>query len=108
MTTAAYPASSSYSDQVSEAAHLIGKRGGRPKGSFSSPLAIWLRSEIAQRQLEGYRCREGFVILRDCENPDGDDALTVKDWTADDHDLEPDARVTWAYYKALWRRSKER
>jgi hypothetical protein len=60
---------------ATNAAHFLGKRGGRPKGSCSSPLAMWLRSEIAQRQNEGYRCREAFVILRDTEMPDGFDTL---------------------------------
>jgi hypothetical protein len=87
---------------VTEAAKLIGKRGGRPKGSCSSPLAQWLRAEARQRRAEGYRCREAFDILRDTEGEDGRDALTILDWTADEHYLEPGARVTWSYFRKIW------
>ena len=89
------------------AAKLLGKRGGRPKGSLSSRLSVWLRSEIAQRQREGYRCRESFDILRDTENPDGEDAFTLTDYTSDQHAVDPDARVSWSYYKKLWRISRD-
>lgn len=90
---------------VSEAARQLGKLGGRPKGSFSSPLSIWLRAEARQRQREGYRARESFVILRDTEHPDGRDAFTVSDHTADEHDLDIDTQVTWDYFKKIWKKS---
>jgi len=90
---------------VSDAARALGRRGGRPKGSYSSPLARWLRAEVKQRQGEEYRAREAFCILRDSEEPEGKDAFTVKDWTADDHDLDIGARVTWANYRKLWNRT---
>lgn len=90
---------------VAEAARLVGKRGGRPTGSYSSPLAAWLRSEVKQRQREGYRCREAFEILRDSEEPTGKDSFTVKDWTADDHDLDIGTLVTWANFRKLWNRT---
>lgn len=93
---------------ITDAARALGQRGGRPKGSFSSPLSIWLRAEIRQRQAEGYHCREAFEILRDSEEPDGKDALTVRDWTADDHDLDIGARVTWANYRKLWNRTGQK
>lgn len=92
-------------EQVSDAARALGKRGGRPKGSFSSPLAVWIRAEVKQRQAEGYRCREAFEILRDSEEPCGKDVFKVKDWTADDHDLDIGALVTWANYRKLWNRT---
>ena len=92
---------------VSDAARVIGKLGGRPKGSLSSPLSIWLRSEITQRQCEGYRCRESFDILRDTENPDGEDAFTLTDYTSDQHAVDPNARVSWSYFKKLWRISRD-
>ena len=87
---------------VSEAGRLLGKLGGRPKGSYSSPLARWLRAEVKQRQAEGYRCREAFEILRDSEEPNDKDAFTVRDWTVDAHDLDIGARVTWNYWRRLW------
>ncbi|GBG03804.1 hypothetical protein AZSI13_31310 [Azospira sp. I13] len=89
-------------EESSKAARVLGQMGGRPKGSRSSSLAAWLRREVAQRRAEGYSCREAFVILRDTEDPDGDDALTLKDWTSDKHGVEPNARVSWAYFKRLW------
>ena len=92
---------------VSDAARVIGKLGGRPKGSISSQLSFWLRSEIAQRQREGYRCRESFDILRDTENPDGEDAFTLTDYTSDQHAIDLDARVSWSYFKKLWRISRD-
>ena len=91
------------SDEIAEAARLVGRLGGRPKGSYSSPLSIWLRAEIKQRQAQGYRRREAFEILRDSEDPDGQEAFIVRDWTADKHDLDIGARVTWHYWRRLWR-----
>lgn len=91
-------------DEVAEAASMLGKRGGRPTGSFSSPLSIWLRAEAAQRQRESYRAREAFVILRDTERPEGNDAFTVSDHTADAHDLDIGCRVTWDYFKKTWKK----
>lgn len=88
--------------RVSEAARQLGKLGGRPKGSFSSPLSIWLRAEVKQRQRHGYRCREAFDILRDSEDPDGPEAFTVRDWTADEYGLDLNARVTLSYWRRLW------
>ena len=85
------------------AAKILGKLGGRPKGSLSSSLSRWLRSEIAQRRREGYRCRESFDILRDTENPDGEDAFTLTDYTSDQHAVDLGARVSWSYFKKLWR-----
>ena len=90
---------------LSAAASLIGKRGGRPKGSCSSNLAQWLTAEIRKTRRNDYRCREAFNILRDSEAPAGPDAFTVKDWTADDNELEPDIRVTWSYYRKIWQRT---
>ena len=87
---------------ASEAARVLGKRGGRPRGSFSSPLAIWLRAEVSNRKREGYGCREAFSILADTEKPTGRHAFTVTDWTADAHDLDIGARVTLNYWRRLW------
>lgn len=87
---------------VTKAAQTLGKCGGRPKGSFSSPLSRWLRAEVKQRQAEGYRCREAFEILRDSEEPTGKDVFKVKDWTADDHDLDIGTSVTWDNYRKKW------
>lgn len=89
-------------DPVADAARTLGRLGGRPKGSYSSPLAIWLRAEIKQRKAHGYQRREAFGILRDTEQPDGQDAFKVCDHTADTHDLDIGARVTWHYWRRLW------
>lgn len=87
---------------LTEAARALGKLGGRPKGSYSSNLAKWLRAEVKQRQADGYRCREAFDILRDSEEPAGRDSFTVKDWTADEHDLDIGTSVTWDNYRKKW------
>lgn len=87
---------------ISESARRLGKLGGRPKGSYSSPLSIWLRAEVKLRRREGYGCREAFDILRDFEDPEGSEAFTVRDWTADKHDLDLKARVTLSYWRRLW------
>ena len=92
------------SNPVTVSARAIGKLGGRPKGSFSSPLAMWLRREITQRRREGYRCREAFDILRETEKPDGHDAFELTDHTSDEHEIEPNARVTWCNYRKIWHR----
>lgn len=106
MTSVARLTATPNDDQaLSDAAKSLGKRGGRPTGSFSSPTSIWLRGEALQRQREGYRCREAFIILRDSEDPDGINAFVVRDWTADAHDLDIGARVTWDYFKKIWRKA---
>ena len=87
---------------IAEAARQLGRRGGRPKGSYSSPLAIWLRSEVKQRKREGYWCREAFRILANTEKPCGRDAFTVTDLTADVHGLDIGAQVNWDYWRRLW------
>lgn len=89
-------------DPVAKAAQTLGRLGGRPKGSYSSPLAAWLRTEIQQRKSQGYQRREAFNILRDSEDPDGSEAFIVRDWTADEHGLDIGARVTWHYWRRLW------
>jgi hypothetical protein len=88
-----------------EAAIRFGKLGGRPKGSRSSPLAIWLVSEIRRRKREDdfIKCREAFDALADCERPINDEYFYVSDYTADQHDMEIDARVTFRYFRKLWR-----
>lgn len=93
---------------VADAARVLGRKGGRPKGSFSSPLAEWIRAEVKQRRAEGYRCREAFEILRDSEEPCGKDVFKVKDWTADDHNLDIGTRVTWENYRKLWNRTGQK
>lgn len=88
--------------EIADAARQLGRLGGRPKGSYSSPLAKWLRAEIHKRQREGYGCREAFSILANTENPIGRDAFTVTDWTADAHGLDIGAQVNWDYWRRLW------
>lgn len=90
------------SPDISDAARQLGKLGGRPRGSYSSPLARWLRAEVRQKQREGWGRREAFDILANTETPDSRDAFVVTDCTADDNDLDLGARVTWSYWKKLW------
>jgi hypothetical protein len=94
-----------FAPDIADAARALGRLGGRPKGSYSSPLAIWLRAEVKQRRQEGYRCRESFDILRETEEPAGRDAFIVRDHTADTHDIDIGARVNWDYFKKLWKKS---
>ena len=88
-------------DQITDAARVLGQRGGRPRGSYS-PLGLWLRAEIRQRRREGYRAREAFCILRDTERPSGADAFLVTDHTADAYGLDIGARVSWDWFKKTW------
>lgn len=62
---------------IAEAARELGRLGGRPKGSYSSPLAIWLRAEVKRRQREGWGRREAFDIVANTEHPSGRDAFTL-------------------------------
>ena len=94
-------------DPVADAARMLGRRGGRPKGSFS-PVPSWLRSEARQRQREGYKAREAFEILRDTEHPAGPDDFVVTDHTADQYGLDLGEHISWERYRKIWQRSRDR
>lgn len=95
---------------VSDAARELGRHGGRPKGSYSSPLAAWLRREIREKQGEGWGRREGFDIAADTHIREGRDAFVLGEWEADELGIETVdaegnerlATVTWAYWKKIW------
>jgi hypothetical protein len=88
---------------ITEAARQLGKRGGRPKGSFSSPLAAWLRREVATKQREGWGRREGFEIEAETHCRESREAFVLGDWVTDAWDSDYPARVTWANWKKIWR-----
>jgi hypothetical protein len=91
------------------AAVALGKLGGRPKGSRSAPLAIWLEREIRQLRRYGYRCREAFEILAATERQDSADAFVILDETADREDYRLiDSRVTLNYFRKVWRECSPR
>lgn len=90
---------------TTETAAMLGPRPGRPKGSLSSPLSIWLHDEIRQRRHDGYRCRESFNVTREAEIPDGPDAFIVTGNTVHANNLEAFTRVAWPYFKKLWRKA---
>lgn len=87
---------------VSDAARVVGRQGGRPKGSVA-PHAEWLRSEMAAAKGSGYSCRELFEILAESEIRDGMDAFFVSRDTADRLGI-PEKRVAWDAFKKLWAR----
>lgn len=98
------------SDPVAEAARALGKRGGRPKGSYSSPLAAWLRAEVRQKQREGWGRREAFNISADTEQKIDNDHFQLTEATADDAGIETvdetgndqPALVSWSNWKKIW------
>lgn len=49
-------------EAVAQAASLLGKRGGRPRGSYG-PLSRWLRHQIAEAKQRGESCRNVFRVL---------------------------------------------
>lgn len=95
---------------VSDAARALGRRGGRPKGSFSSPLAAWLRAEVKQKQREGWGRWEGFCITANTEQPIDKYAFRLNELTAEEAEIETvdeegndrPAKVSWAYWKKIW------
>jgi hypothetical protein len=95
---------------ITDAARALGRRGGRPKGSYSSPLARWLRNEVKQKQREGWGRREGFNIVADTEQPINKDLFRLTEWTAEEAKIETvdksgndiPATVSWAYWKKIW------
>lgn len=97
-------------DPIAEAARALGKRGGRPLGSCSSPLARWLRAEVKQKQREGWGRREGFDIAADTQERTGTDSFRLTEWAAEDAGIETvdqdgndrPANVSWAYWKKIW------
>lgn len=97
-------------DPVADAARVLGRKGGRPKGSFSSPLAVWLRAEVKQKQREGWGRREGFNIAANTERPIDDDSFQLTERTAEEAEIETvdedgtdrPATVSWAYWKKIW------
>lgn len=96
---------------ISDATCALGRRGGRPIGSFSSPLAAWLRLVIQQLKRENYSCRNVFYRISLAEEMvDGEDAFIVSAETADDVWLEclgdiRGRKVSWEYFRKLWQRT---
>lgn len=95
---------------VTDAARALGRRGGRPKGSLSSPLAAWIRAEVKQKRREGWGRREAFNIAADTEQRIDDDHFHLKEWTAEEAGIETvdeegndrPAVVSWSNWKKIW------
>ena len=101
---------SALADSISDAARVLGRRGGRPNGSFSSPLAAWIRTEVKQKQREGWGRREAFNIAADTEQKIDNDHFQLTEATADDAGIETvdesgndqPALVSWSNWKKIW------
>ncbi len=97
-------------DPVAEAARLLGSNGGRPKGSFSSPLAAWIRAEVRQKRREGWGRREAFNIAADTEQRIDKDHFQLTELAAEEAEIETvdedgndrPAKVSWSNWKKLW------
>ena len=100
----------SASVDVTEAARALGRRGGRPRGYYYSPLARWLRAEVKQKQREGWVRWEGFCITANTEQPIDKYAFRLNELTAEEAGIETvdedgndkPANVSWAYWKKIW------
>ena len=95
-------------DQVAEAARMLGRRGGRPPGSLSSPLARWLRDEIKQAKRDRWTCRDAFEMLVENNLRTTGDAFVVGAETASEviNAVRGDIkgkRVGFEYFRKLWR-----
>lgn len=97
-------------DPVADAARALGRRGGRPRGSFS-PLGAWLRGVIREMRRAGLGCADTFRRLRVVEDH-GAEALSfvVSAETADEiwQDVGADIAgqiVTFAQFKKIWQRT---
>lgn len=89
---------------------MLGKRGGRPQGSYSSLKAAWLRAEVKKKKREGWGRREAFNIAADTEQKLDRDRFQLRDLTADDAGIETvdedgndqPAIITWSNWKKIW------
>lgn len=108
--TAAALRQSEQADQVADAARVLGKRGGRPRGAFSSPKAAWIRAEVKQKQREGWGRREAFNIAADTEQRIDDDHFQLTESVAEEAGIETvdedgndqAAVVSWSNWKKIW------
>lgn len=97
-------------DPIVDAARLLGSKGGRPKGSFSSPLAAWIRAEVKQKRREGWGRREAFSIAADTEQKIDKDHFQLTELvaeeagieTVDEEGNEQPAVVSWSNWKKIW------
>lgn len=95
-------------EQVAEVVRLPRRGGGRPPGSFSSPLARWLRDEIKQAKRDRWTCRDAFEMLVENNRRTRGDAFVVGAETASEaiHTVHGDIkgrRVGFEYFRKLWR-----
>lgn len=95
-------------DQVADAARVLGRQGGRPPGSLSSPLARWLRDEIKQAKRDRWTCRDAFEMLVENNRRTIGDAFVVGAETASEviNTVRGDIkgkRVGFEYFRKLWR-----
>jgi len=96
-------------DQIADAARLHGRRGGRPRGSYS-PLGIWLRGVIREMRRGGHGCADTWRRLCLAEDQGSKPkSFRVSAETADDvwQDVGADIRgreVSWSAFEKLWQR----
>lgn len=95
-------------DPVADVVRLPRRGGGRPPGSFSSPLARWLRDEIKSAKRDRWTCRDAFWMLVENNRKTKGDAFVVGAETASDviNTVRGDIkgkRVGFEYFRKLWR-----
>lgn len=96
-------------DPISDAARVLGQRGGRPRGSYS-PLGIWLRGVIREMRRGGHGCADTFRRLCLVEDQGSNPrSFRVSAETADDawQYVGADIRgreVSWSAFEKLWQR----
>lgn len=90
--------------EIADAARQL----GRPLGSFSSPLARWLRIEAKQAKRDNWTCRDAFQMLVENNRKSKGDAFIVGAETASEviNTVRGDIkgkRVGFEYFRKLWR-----
>lgn len=85
------------------------RRGGRPVGAYSSPLARWLRLEI-QDLRQDWNCSDAFEVLLLQNNGIGSRSFSIGRKTAEEVQwfMPGDIRgrvVTFDYFRKTWWRT---
>ena len=97
-------------DPITDAARALGRRGGRPKGSFS-PLGLWLRGVIREMRRGGHGCVDTFRRLCLVEDQGSKPkSFRVSAETADDvwQDVGADIAgqtITFDQFRKIWQRT---
>ena len=97
-------------DPITDAARALGRRGGRPKGSFS-PLGLWLRGVIREMRRGGHGCADTWRRLCLAEDQGSKPkSFRVSAETADDvwQDVGADIAgqtITFEQFRKIWQRT---